>query len=354
MQGRIIASLLSLFFAVSCTVGEKFSENNNNTNNNTNNTNNTNTSNNTNNVNNINPDIPTTYVKGFWRLTEADVIMDTVTGTSTVTLSENPTHIVLEDASEVDYSVHGKMQFIDTGDTAGTMYAFFAWIDGKFIMSQDNDVISLPSTMTYDGTEVTITFNDAESSEDVTFIVERTDTTVELTFVDPGDSAYAGPVRLLYNYVGTGAVRPVPNGAFTDETIEQSDESSVSLTTDTWTLMLDGNYRQTASTYSGGDLGVFEWTHTWNRSADGTTLSGTESAAREGFVSAVSSSTVNFYFSAFEDGNTDRRVTFETSLSVTGSDYTFTVNDCYDNDNTDTDNPCLEFLYTSFTLTSSK
>lgn len=354
MQGRIIATLLSLFFTVGCTVGEKFSENSNNTNNQTNNTNNINNTNNTNNINNINPEIPTSYVKGFWRLTEADLIMDTVSGSSTVTLTETPTHIVLEDASEVDYAVHGKMQFVETGDTAGTMYAFFAWLNGKFLMTQDHEVISLSSTLSYDGTEVTMSFTDPESSEDITFIVDRTDTTVELTFVDPGDSTYTGPVRLLYTYVGSAAVRPVPNGAFTDETLEQTDESSVSLTTDTWTLMLDGNYRQTASTYSGGDLGIFDWTHTWNRSADGNTLSGTESAARAGFVSEVSSGTVHFYFSAFEDGNADRRVTFETSVSANGSDYTFTVNNCYDNDNTDTDNPCLEFLYTSFTLTSSK
>jgi hypothetical protein len=350
MQGRFITFiLLSLIFTFSCTVGEKYSENNSTNNNNTNNVNNIN---NTNNVNNVNPDIPTSQVEGYWHLSGMEVTMDTISGTQVVTLGYSVSSVVDPDGDEHFYSIAGNMHFTATDDNNGSMSLHLYTIVDEFLNNTAIDPLVVDAVVTSEDSQTfTMVITDPEGTE-ITFDVNRGTSNLTLTYIESTDgSAYAGPTKLNYDYEGASPQVFLSAGSVNNMMVEMSDDATVLLTDATYVEMNDGYFYTIQSEWASDNFGVIDWSYSWDYSSDGVVLESTRSEDRVAFLGDDGFNNYSIYFIFYESGNELRRVSWKTThVENTDGSFTFTVIGCYDTDSAETDKSCQDNWPYSFDL----
>lgn len=333
--------LLSYVFASGCTVGSTYSENNQNANN-ANNANNTNNTNNVNNTNN-NTNDPSDVIKGNWRVTAVDTVVDTVDGTALLTLTNNPQPVTLAGGGQVTLAVIGNFQFNKLG-AAGADLTAILFMPVNNLLNRVPEAPPSSSVTVTAGTGATeVVLGVPDGGETVTWRATRTGDNLELVYESTtATDPYAGPSRFTLVRVGETPSVFATAGTLDNVSIRDTNGNPATLSTDVWTMLADGYYYREGSSWTASPLGIYSWHTLWTYANDdqGADVVGTLDVPRPGYLFDDGLGTLRFYFYAFDGTGTDRAVTLHATVSSLLNIHAFTVTACVDSASAGVDLAC--------------
>ncbi len=322
--------LLSFVAAAGCTVGSSYSQNN---------------ANNVNNVNNVNNNTndPTDVVKGYWRVTAIDTIIDTVDGTQLMTLTNNAQQVTLPGGGVVTLSVVGNFLFNKlTADTADLTAPMFMPVNNLLNRVPESPAAS-GVTVTAGTTATEVVLAMQESGNTVTYRATRNLDSMEIVFESTtSPDPFTSPTRYLLARVGDAPAVFAAAGVLDNLAILDTNGSNATLATDTWTLLADGYYYQEGSDWTSSTLGIFSWHNVWTYAVDdqGATVEGTLDVTRAGYLWDDGLGTLRFYFYGYDGAGTERAVTLHTAITSVVNVHSFTVSSCTDSASANADLSC--------------